>query len=86
VRSSDEAARLKMDRRLGWRTVPSNSFAKRSEGDRVILEGTGEGHGIGLCQSGARAMAEEGASFQQILSHYYPNATVVSLERAASSR
>jgi peptidoglycan hydrolase-like amidase len=31
-------------------------------------------------------MAEEGASFQQILSHYYPNATVVSLERAASSR
>jgi stage II sporulation protein D len=62
----------------------------RKEGDHVILEGVGQGHGIGLCQSGASAMAEEGANFRQILSHYYPNATIVSLglslERAASAR
>jgi stage II sporulation protein D len=86
LRSSDESSRLKIDRRLGWSTAPSNSFARRNEGDQVILEGTGQGHGIGLCQSGARAMAEEGANFQQILSHYYPNATIVSLERAAAAR
>jgi peptidoglycan hydrolase-like amidase len=30
-------------------------------------------------------MAEEGASFQQILSHYYPNATI-SLDHAAFTR
>jgi len=86
LRGSDESSRLKMNRRLGWSTAPSNSFVRRNEGDQVMLEGTGQGHGIGLCQSGARAMAKEGANFQQILSHYYPNATVVRLERAAATR
>jgi peptidoglycan hydrolase-like amidase len=85
LRSSEESARLKIDRRLGWSIAPSNSFSLRKEGDYVILEGVGQGHGIGLCQSGARAMAEEGATFEQILSHYYPNA-IISLDHAASTR
>ena len=78
LHSSDESARLKIDRRLGWSAVPSNDFVEKMERDQIILEGTGEGHGIGLCQSGAAAMAEEGADFQQILSHYYPNTSLVS--------
>jgi hypothetical protein len=41
------------------------------------LEGTGKGHGIGLCQAGARAMAQSGATFREILDHYYPNTTLV---------
>jgi peptidoglycan hydrolase-like amidase len=86
LHSSDEAARLKIDRRLGWSTVPSNNFTRKSEGDHVILEGVGEGHGIGLCQAGASAMAEAGANFQQILGHYYPNTTIVSIESAAVAR
>lgn len=86
LHSSDEAARLKIDRRLGWSAVPSNSFTRKNEGDHVILEGIGQGHGVGLCQAGASAMAEAGANFQQILSHYYPNTTIVSLERAAAER
>lgn len=40
----------------------------------VAARGRGYGHGIGLCQSGALAMAEQGYSFRQILSHYYPEA------------
>jgi stage II sporulation protein D len=75
--SSDESARLKIARRLGWSAVPSNDFVVKTERDQIMLEGIGEGHGIGLCQSGAAAMAEEGADFRQILSHYYPNTTVV---------
>lgn len=90
LRSSGEASRLNIDRRLGWSTVPSNSFTMRKDGDHVILIGVGQGHGIGLCQSGARAMAEEGANYRQILSHYYPNVIIVSLglglERSASTR
>jgi stage II sporulation protein D len=78
LRSSDEAARLNIDRRLGWSAVPSNDFVLKVERGQVIVEGTGQGHGIGLCQSGAKAMAEEGADFRQILSHYYPNTTIVS--------
>jgi len=45
----------------------------------VILEGAGQGHGIGLCQRGAQAMAEEGSSYRQILNHYFPNAALVRL-------
>jgi peptidoglycan hydrolase-like amidase len=31
-------------------------------------------------------MAKEGANFQQILSHYYPNAAIGSLKRAGGLR
>lgn len=68
-----EESRLKLARRLGWKTVPGNSYSSRTEDGEVILEGTGVGHGIGLCQRGAAEMARQGSSFQQILEHYYPN-------------
>jgi len=73
-----EPGRLSVDRRLGWNAVPSNDFRSRQEGEQMILEGAGQGHGIGLCQRGAKAMAEEGNSFRQILNHYFPN-TALSL-------
>lgn len=75
-----EAGRLAVDRRLGWNAVPSNNFTARKEDDEVILDGTGQGHGIGLCQRGARAMAEAGSSFRDILSHYFPNTALRSLD------
>jgi peptidoglycan hydrolase-like amidase len=71
-----ESGRLAVDRRLGRHAVPSNNFSSRQEGEQVILEGSGEGHGIGLCQRGMRAMARQGSSFRQILSHYFPNTTL----------
>ena len=39
---------------------------------RWIFYGRGWGHGLGMCQTGAYGMALEGATFQQILQHYYP--------------
>jgi peptidoglycan hydrolase-like amidase len=72
-----EASRLDLDRRFGWDAVPSNSFTSHSDARGVVLEGIGEGHGIGLCQAGAKAMAEAGATFREILEHYYPNTTLV---------
>jgi stage II sporulation protein D len=77
LQTPNESARLKIVRRLGWSAVPSNDFIAKKEGDHVILNGTGAGHGIGLCQSGARAMAEEGANFHQVLTRYYPNTAIV---------
>lgn len=79
LRISDEASRLQIGRHLGWDAVPSNTFVAAREGDQTLLRGVGQGHGIGLCQAGARAMALRGASFRQILSHYYPNTTIISL-------
>jgi stage II sporulation protein D len=71
-----ESSRLKLARRLGWKVVPSNSYSSRREGGGVLFEGVGVGHGIGLCQRGATDMARNGATFQKILEHYYPNAEV----------
>ncbi|MBS1852930.1 MAG: SpoIID/LytB domain-containing protein [Acidobacteria bacterium] len=74
-----EAVRLEIGRRQGWNAVPSNNFTVRREKGQAVLEGTGEGHGIGLCQWGAKAMAEQGADFRQILNHYYPNTQIQSV-------
>jgi stage II sporulation protein D len=76
-----EAGRLALDRRLGWNTLPSNNFTAREEDGEVVLEGTGQGHGVGLCQRGARALAEEGKSFRDVLSHYFPNTLLTPAEK-----
>lgn len=80
LRQRGEASRLDIDRRLGWDTVPSNNFTAHSDAHSVVLEGAGEGHGIGLCQRGAKAMAQSGVSFREILDHYYPNTTLTSID------
>ncbi len=80
-----EAGRLAVGRRLGWDAVPSNNFTMHEEDGKTSLEGEGEGHGIGLCQRGARAMAEEGAGFREILGHYFPNTTIATARVPHSS-
>ena len=79
LRRRGEASRLDIDRILGWSAVPSNNFIAHRDVNSVVLEGTGEGHGIGLCQAGAKAMAQSGATYQEILDHYYSNTTLVNL-------
>jgi len=71
-----ESSRLRLARQLGWMAIPSNTYATKSNGDEVELRGVGRGHGIGLCQRGAAAMARDGADFQTILQHYYPNTSL----------
>lgn len=77
LREHGETSRLNIDRRLGWDAVPGNDFTARGDATGVVLEGKGEGHGIGLCQAGAKAMAQSGATFREILEHYYPNTALV---------
>jgi stage II sporulation protein D len=86
LRSSNESSRLRLGRRLGWSVVPSNDFVMRKEVEQTVLRGVGRGHGIGLCQAGAKAMAEAGADFREILAHYYPNTVIITLGSAAPLR
>ena len=37
----------------------------------LLVKGYGAGHGVGMSQWGAKAMAERGANFRKILRHYY---------------
>jgi len=46
------------------------------EGEQVVFEGGGAGHGVGLCQWGAEGMARAGASAADILAHYAPGAVL----------
>jgi stage II sporulation protein D len=39
--------------------------------EHFVFTGLGRGHGVGLCQLGAAAMARAGASYEAILKHYY---------------
>ncbi len=38
-----------------------------------IFEGFGWGHGVGFCQWGAKVMADEGYTYNEILKHYFPS-------------
>jgi stage II sporulation protein D len=46
---------------------------KREE-DGLLFVGSGHGHGVGMSQWGARAMAQRGASYREILAWFYPGA------------
>ena len=49
----------------------SSCFTISSEGDNIRFEVTGYGHGVGMSQYGANAMAKEGRDYKEILKHYY---------------
>jgi stage II sporulation protein D len=53
--------------------LKSTFFNCKKEGEFLVIQGKGFGHGVGLCQEGAMGMAKHGYSFEQILSFYYPN-------------
>lgn len=56
--------------------LKSSAFEVSWKGDRLILEGSGWGHGVGLCQIGAAVMGARGYGYDEILRHYYPGATI----------
>jgi stage II sporulation protein D len=62
-------------------TVMRSTFVNRIgiEGNRLVMSGSGFGHGVGMCQWGANALAEEGRSAEDIVNYYYRNVNIVKL-------
>jgi stage II sporulation protein D len=74
-------------------TVPGNTFRLLFPGDKIkslyfsskksrnglMLSGHGWGHGVGMCQWGARGMAQKGYGYKQILLHYYTRVKISSI-------
>ena len=56
--------------------LKSSAFELHWDGDHLTLDGSGWGHGVGLCQIGAAVMAAKGYTFDRILLHYYPGSTL----------
>ncbi len=59
--------------RVGPRAIPSLLITSLTQAAGTIgIEGRGLGHGVGLCQWGARGMAMAGKAFGEILTWYFP--------------
>lgn len=58
-------------------SLRSASFTVAYGEEQFTLTTRGYGHGVGLSQYGAKAMAEGGAGWQEILTYYFPGCTVV---------
>ena len=57
---------------VGYTVIPSTQFTIDSIGEEVVLSGYGAGHAVGLCQWGAKELAQLGYSYASILKYYYP--------------
>lgn len=61
---------------VGPARVKSTAFSVERVGTSWRLAGRGNGHGVGMCQWGAKGMGEKGYATAQILQHYYPDAVL----------
>jgi len=60
--------------------LKSTDFSLKKEGDNIIINTTGYGHGVGMSQYGALGMAKEGYSYSEILSYYYIDTNIKKME------
>lgn len=77
--SGDQRATIDTDTlrsHLGYTRLKSAKFEWRQDGDLISFQGVGNGHGVGMCQWGARHLAQTGKTYREILAHYYPGATL----------
>jgi stage II sporulation protein D len=59
-------------RTFGVKSVRSTLFTVMRTHGRIVMSGKGFGHGVGLCQAGALARLQAGATPEQVLAFYYP--------------
>ncbi|HEY7649622.1 MAG TPA: SpoIID/LytB domain-containing protein [Methylomirabilota bacterium] len=64
----------------GYDVIKSTLFSVAVDDQKARFAGRGYGHGVGLCQWGAKGMAEHGYTARQILAFYYPGTTPGMLE------
>ena len=66
--------------------LPPGSPALADPGLLFRFEGSGWGHGVGMSQYGAQAMASAGMTAEQILTYYYSGTTVKPLSQAVGAQ
>ena len=62
---------------IGYSAVKSTNFTVRIENREAVFSGLGNGHGVGLCQWGAKQRALDGFGYAEILSYYYPGTDLI---------
>lgn len=61
---------------VGYGVVKSTNFTVKVENGDASFSGLGNGHGVGLCQWGAKQRALDGFGYDEILSYYYPGTSL----------
>lgn len=62
-------------------TVDGRVVSAYDDWSSLRLNGSGWGHGVGLCQIGAAVMAAKGYTYDRILQHYYPGSVLSTDDR-----
>ncbi len=66
-------------KRAGYERIRSTLFQVDREDGGFVFRGSGAGHGVGMCQWGAKGMAETGRSAEEILEFYFPGTDIKKL-------
>ncbi len=69
--------RLLINRNFTPLSIRSTHFNWSKNGDTIQISGKGLGHGVGLCQWGAKGFAQNGWDYKDILSFYFSGVKVV---------
>jgi stage II sporulation protein D len=68
-----EEIRIRFALRSSW-------FTMTPAGDSIAVSGRGYGHGVGLCQDGAKHMAEKKQTYDRIIGFYYPGTLIMDIK------
>lgn len=63
----------------------STDFSIEQKNNHLIFTTKGYGHGVGMSQYGANGMAQEGKTYDEILSYYYKNIEISEITEGAPS-
>jgi stage II sporulation protein D len=63
--------------------IKSLMFSAKKMNGGLALEGHGFGHGVGMCQWGARGMSESGKNYRDILNYYYKDIKIININTIA---
>jgi len=72
--------RIRGETLRGLLGLNSSRFAFQVLNDGILIQTTGYGHGVGLCQYGADGMARQGWDFRSILKYYYQGVGIARLK------
>ena len=59
--------------------LKSANFTVSFQDEQIVFKVQGYGHGVGMSQTGADALAKQGYSYQDILKHYYTGIEITRL-------
>mgnify|MGYP004732523163 CR=1 FL=1 len=60
--------------------LKSTNFTFSIEGENITFSVTGYGHGVGMSQTGADSMAKSGATYEEIIKHFYTGVEITELK------